>query len=69
VFPLQGFWNAVVYVVTSRSACKELLHGLAWKAREREGGERMGTRESDEEGIWEVGRRGGGSGDWSVLPA
>ena len=24
VFPLQGFWNVIVYVITSRTACKNL---------------------------------------------
>lgn len=28
VLPLQGFWNAVIYSVTSWTACKNLLHDL-----------------------------------------
>lgn len=28
VLPLQGFWNAVIYAVTSWGACKNLLHDL-----------------------------------------
>ena len=24
VFPLQGFWNVVVYIITSQTACKRL---------------------------------------------
>ena len=24
VFPLQGFWNVIVYIVTSQTACKRL---------------------------------------------
>ena len=24
VFPLQGFWNTIVYVITSQTACKRL---------------------------------------------
>ena len=24
VFPLQGFWNVIVYIVTSQTACKNL---------------------------------------------
>jgi hypothetical protein len=36
VLPLQGFWNAVIYAVTSWAACKALLEerGL-WGARTR----------------------------------
>ncbi|KAJ6779342.1 hypothetical protein PWT90_04280 [Aphanocladium album] len=30
VLPLQGFWNAVIYAVTSWSACKNLLHDLRY---------------------------------------
>ncbi|EXV03656.1 7 transmembrane receptor domain protein [Metarhizium robertsii] len=33
VLPLQGFWNAVIYAVTSWSACQELLEDLRWKKR------------------------------------
>lgn len=31
VFPLQGFWNVIVYIITSQTACKRLwaqLRGL-----------------------------------------
>ncbi|KAL9119356.1 MAG: hypothetical protein Q9187_004092 [Circinaria calcarea] len=28
VFPLQGFWNAVVYIITSRTACKKLIYRI-----------------------------------------
>jgi len=28
VLPLQGFWNAIIYSVTSWSACKELFGGI-----------------------------------------
>ncbi|KAF4512690.1 hypothetical protein G6O67_000039 [Ophiocordyceps sinensis] len=28
VLPLQGFWNAVIYAVTSWGACKNLLHDM-----------------------------------------
>ncbi|EXU95023.1 7 transmembrane receptor domain protein [Metarhizium robertsii] len=33
VLPLQGLWNAVIYAVTSWSACQELLEDLRWKKR------------------------------------
>ncbi|EFY85395.1 G-protein coupled receptor [Metarhizium acridum CQMa 102] len=35
VLPLQGFWNAVIYAVTSLSACKEVLEDLRWKKTSR----------------------------------
>lgn len=28
VFPLQGFWNAVVYIITSQTACRRLWREL-----------------------------------------
>ncbi|CAF9931371.1 MAG: hypothetical protein GOMPHAMPRED_005902 [Gomphillus americanus] len=28
LFPLQGFWNAVVYIITSRTACKEFWNSI-----------------------------------------
>ena len=28
VFPLQGFWNVLVYIITSRTACKDLWASL-----------------------------------------
>jgi hypothetical protein len=28
VFPLQGFWNVIVYIVTSRTACKQLWNSM-----------------------------------------
>lgn len=33
VLPLQGFWNAVIYAVTSWGACKNVLHDwkLGWR--------------------------------------
>ncbi|KHO00941.1 G-protein coupled receptor [Metarhizium album ARSEF 1941] len=33
VLPLQGFWNAVIYAVTSWSACRELFDDLICKRR------------------------------------
>lgn len=33
VLPLQGWWNAVVYVVTSWGACKGLVDDLRWGRR------------------------------------
>ena len=37
VLPLQGFWNTVVYIATSRPACRALLRSFndAFKPRER----------------------------------
>ncbi|KJZ79348.1 hypothetical protein HIM_01499 [Hirsutella minnesotensis 3608] len=46
VLPLQGFWNAVIYTVTSWGACKNLLNDLRL------------TRPSP---VTEITRRGGGS--------
>lgn len=36
VLPLQGFWNGLIYIFTTRKACKKLLggidqHELSWK--------------------------------------
>ena len=28
LFPLQGFWNALVYIITSRTACKEFWNSI-----------------------------------------
>ena len=28
VFPLQGFWNVLVYIITSQTACKRLWSQL-----------------------------------------
>ncbi|ATY58457.1 cAMP receptor [Cordyceps militaris] len=33
VLPLQGFWNAVIYAVTSMAACKALLRDLRYRNR------------------------------------
>jgi hypothetical protein len=33
VLPLQGFWNAVIYIVTSWSACKNILSDLGQARR------------------------------------
>lgn len=43
VMPLQGFWNALVYIVTSQSACRELWRSVTgarggWSDRDRDGG-------------------------------
>lgn len=49
VFPLQGFWNGIVYVITSQRACRELWNRL-FSRRWRNVG-RVGTNltsESDE---------------------
>ncbi|KAI9708037.1 MAG: hypothetical protein M1820_004241 [Bogoriella megaspora] len=34
VFPLQGFWNVIVYILTSRTACQKLWDDL-WMRRPR----------------------------------
>lgn len=28
VFPLQGFWNGIVYIITSQTACRRLWRGI-----------------------------------------
>ena len=33
VLPLQGFWNAVIYAVTSWAACKNLFQDLGYRQR------------------------------------
>ncbi|KAF4556069.1 Hypothetical protein D9617_1g079440 [Elsinoe fawcettii] len=33
MFPLQGFWNLVVYVITSRTACRNLFKDLSYRIR------------------------------------
>ena len=33
LFPLQGFWNAVVYIITSRTACKEFWNSVRGRKR------------------------------------
>lgn len=38
VLPLQGFWNAVIYVATSRAACRNLLNHLRLGSRPAVGG-------------------------------
>ncbi|KAM0266617.1 hypothetical protein ACHAPA_006667 [Fusarium lateritium] len=49
VLPLQGFWNAVIYAVTSWAACKALLEerGL-WRSRTR-------LNEINDQNNWEAG--------------
>lgn len=49
VLPLQGFWNAVIYTVTSWAACKALLEerGL-WRSRTR-------LNEIKEQNNWKAG--------------
>jgi hypothetical protein len=31
VLPLQGFWNAIIYIATSSTACQELMRRVATK--------------------------------------
>ncbi|KAG8630058.1 hypothetical protein KVT40_001677 [Elsinoe batatas] len=33
MFPLQGFWNLVVYLITSRTACRDLARTWSWRVR------------------------------------
>ena len=42
VFPLQGFWNSIVYIITSQSACRRLWNQLFSRNRRRTLG-RVGT--------------------------
>lgn len=42
VLPLQGFWNAAIYAVTSWSACKKLWHDLHSGRRAPDATELMG---------------------------
>jgi hypothetical protein len=37
VFPLQGFWNLIVYVITSQTACRRLWNRLTWRSSGRGG--------------------------------
>lgn len=34
LLPLQGFWNAVIYISTSMSACREMWSTLRGQQRE-----------------------------------
>jgi len=40
VFPLQGFWNVLVYVITSQTACKRLWRDMFGGGRGYDGRER-----------------------------
>ena len=35
VFPLQGFWNVIVYIITSQTACRRLWHDVSAWTQER----------------------------------
>jgi hypothetical protein len=37
VFPLQAFWNTIVYILTSQSACRELFNSLFRSSNARKG--------------------------------
>ncbi|KAH6616060.1 hypothetical protein B0J18DRAFT_459970 [Chaetomium sp. MPI-SDFR-AT-0129] len=62
VLPLQGFWNAIIYVVTSWAACRELGREVKGWVRERR--EELKTKRGDGEGAQrDGGHRDGGVGD------
>lgn len=46
MLPLQGFWNAVVYVVTSRGAC-----GVLWRGMLGRGGSGVGNGNGEVVGL------------------
>lgn len=49
VLPLQGFWNALIYVVTSWKACKTLWTDIRYASRRPDVTEIVGTfRQSDQ---------------------
>jgi len=37
VFPLQGFWNLIVYIITSQTACRRLWMSMTRRTSERRG--------------------------------
>lgn len=55
VLPLQGFWNAVVYVVTSRRACGDLWRGVVRGGRAGGGNDGSGSGSGNGIGIGAVG--------------
>ncbi|KAF6835801.1 g-protein coupled receptor [Colletotrichum plurivorum] len=58
VLPLQGFWNALIYVVTSWKACKTLWTDIRYASRRPDVTELVGTfRHSDQFQIPSQGRR------------
>ncbi|KAK0635688.1 hypothetical protein B0T17DRAFT_485101 [Bombardia bombarda] len=44
VLPLQGFWNAIIYIVTSWKACEMLYDDLANRFRQRRSGRNGGAK-------------------------
>ena len=56
MLPLQGFWNALVYVVTSRTAC-----GNLWREMVGRGGSAGGDEGGGGMGLGEL--RGGKKGE------
>ena len=58
VLSLMGFWNSVIYITTSRAACKTLFSSLFRKL----GGNCGGTLPSDDDGIRETTSRKSGRG-------
>lgn len=56
VLPLQGFWNAVIYGVTSWTACKNLAQDFRWGRRssavtELVRGSGVGAQDDEERGL------------------
>ncbi|MCJ1442326.1 MAG: hypothetical protein MMC23_002820 [Stictis urceolatum] len=53
VFPLQGFWNVLVYIITSQTACRRLWADLSHRSRTAHlggnltGGKNVGKRLGD----------------------
>lgn len=69
VLPLQGFWNAVIYVVTSWGACRHLAEdvGLLFSSQESRGSAGrpragLGRSRSRMGGAWGRGADGAGAG-------
>lgn len=48
VFPLQGFWNTIVYIITSQTACRRLWNRLRW----RNSGRKVNTLTGGKDGIY-----------------
>lgn len=45
VFPLQGFWNVIVYIITSQTACRRLWNRLTWRNTGRKGSNLTGAKD------------------------
>ena len=43
VFPLQGFWNVIVYIITSQTACRKLWNRMLGRGYASESNRRSGS--------------------------